>query len=51
MNDRCAGAIEALAWVLEVLPGDLEVKREIEAARDDLLHGVAVDFRRHVKYS
>lgn len=47
MNERCAGAIEALAWVLKVLDGVddvVRIRRRIEGVRDQLLHGVAVDF-------
>jgi hypothetical protein len=48
VNERCAGAIEALAWVLYLTgqTGDVgRVRRAVETVRDELLQGVAVDFR------
>jgi len=55
MNDRCMGAIEALAWVLNLLEQavlkklDLpSVIGEVEHVHQELLSGVAVDFERRV---
>lgn len=48
MNERCAGAIEALAWFECLLDnvGDLaKIRRQVEDARQDLMRGVAVNFR------
>jgi hypothetical protein len=48
LNDYARGALEAMAWFLGMLEDDAElgrVRREVEAARDDLLAGVTVDFR------
>jgi hypothetical protein len=52
LNDRAAGAIEALAWVRTLLEGAdnvAKIRREVETVRDELLHGVAVDFRERLK--
>jgi len=52
MNDFARGALEALAWVLNMLE-DMEdpnrIRRQVEGARDDLLRGVSVDFRQRLK--
>lgn len=52
MNERCAGAIEALAWFRHLLDShsDLHrIRRELAAAEDELLNGVAVDFRERIR--
>jgi hypothetical protein len=52
MNDRAAGAIEALAWILNLLernPAPERLRSQVEAARDDLLQGVSVDFRERIR--
>jgi hypothetical protein len=51
LNERCAGAIEALAWFENLLDstGDLgKVRREVKQVKDELLRGVAVDFRQKI---
>ena len=52
MRDYAKGALEALQWALLKIEElrDLEkVRREIEAARDELLNGVAIDFRDRIR--
>lgn len=55
VNEHCAGAVEALSWVLQVLEQavvknlDLaSIITEVEHIHDELLRGVAVDFERRV---
>lgn len=51
MNERCAGALEAIAWFKNLLDstGDVrKVRREVEQVKDELLRGVAVDFRQRI---
>lgn len=52
MNDYAHGALEALAWTLNLLEEteDLgRIRRQLEGARDDLLAGVSVNFRQRLK--
>jgi hypothetical protein len=52
MNDYARGALEALAWVLNMIEdGDeqVRIKRQVEGARDDLLRGVTLDFRQRLR--
>ena len=49
MKDYTQGALEALAWVQKMLNDGLpieQIKREIRKAKEDILAGVAVDFKR-----
>jgi len=55
MNDRCAGALEALAWVENLLEYAAlkklelpEVMDEVENVRQELMRGMAVDFEKRV---
>jgi hypothetical protein len=48
VNDYAHGALEALAWVLNLLEetnDTARIRRQVEGARDDLLAGVSVNFR------
>jgi hypothetical protein len=55
MNDHCAGAIEALAWVENLLE-EAAIKKldigsimdEVEHVRQELMRGVAVDFEKRI---
>jgi hypothetical protein len=52
MNDYARGALEALAWILGMINNSAALKairQEIEGARDDILNGAAVDFRRRLR--
>ena len=52
MNDYARGALEGLAWVLNMLEdGDdtSRIKRQVEGARDDLLRGASIDFRQRLR--
>jgi len=51
MNDYAHGALEALAWTLNLFEEteDLGRVRQLEGARDDLLAGVTVNFRQRLK--
>jgi hypothetical protein len=52
VNDYAHGALEALAWALNLLEvtEDLgRIRRQLEGARDDLLAGVSVNFRQRLK--
>ena len=56
MNDYSKGALEALAWVQQLMKGLRDdpdgwarMEREVEAAKDDLLSGVGIDFRRRLR--
>ena len=52
MNDYGRGALEALAWVsrlLEEARSLKDVMTEVEAAKEDILKGVAVNFRDRLK--
>ena len=59
MNDYVKGALEALAWMDLLLSkvdakslDELEVvRREVVGARNELLRGVAVDFRDRLRAS
>lgn len=65
MNDYAKGALEALAWMDSLLskaePKDVNdpqaaeawdlVRREVLGARNELLQGVAVDFRDRLRAS
>lgn len=49
LKDYTQGALEALAWVQKMLNDELpieQIKREIRKAKEDILAGVAVDFKR-----
>jgi hypothetical protein len=51
MNDYVHGALEALAWTLNLLEetGDLgRIRRQLEGTRDDLLAGVTVNLRQRL---
>ena len=56
MNEYCRGAVEALAWV-QFLLAELEkdeerwekFRKEMNEARDELMSGVAVDFREKLR--
>jgi hypothetical protein len=48
LNDYARGALEALAWVMSILD-EPKVRCEIEGARDDILNGTSVDFRRRLR--
>jgi hypothetical protein len=55
LNERASGAIEALAWVRELLQKAVVQKRdlvfvmdEVEHVHGELLRGVAVDFEKYV---
>lgn len=55
LNERCAGAVEALAWMRNVLElavirskSLVDVIDEVENVHDALMKGVAVDFERRV---
>lgn len=48
MNDYAMGALEALCWAVQILDEAKDAKqarRAIEDARDDLISGIATDFR------
>ena len=56
MNDYSKGALEALAWVQQLMKGLRNepdgwsrMEREVEAAKDDLLSGVGIDFRQRLR--
>jgi len=52
VNDYAHGALEALAWVLNLLDQTRDrghLRRQVEGARDDLLAGVSVNFREKLK--
>lgn len=52
MNDYAHGALEALAWTLGLLDETQDlgrIRRQLEGARDDLLAGVTVNFRKRLK--
>ena len=53
MNDFARGALEALAWFESLLgQGDLErLRQEVSAAKEDLLSGMAIDFRYRLRAS
>ena len=51
MNDYAHGALEALAWTLNLLEETKDlghIRRQLEGARDDLLASVAVYFRQRL---
>lgn len=55
MNERCAGAVEALAWMRNVLElavirnrSLVDVIDEVEHVHDELMKGMAVDFEQRV---
>lgn len=52
MNDYTRGALEALAWAQSLIErllcdpdGMKKLQKEIQAAKEDILSGVGVDFR------
>lgn len=52
MNDYSKGALEALAWVQQLVKdlkrdpdGWARMEREIAAAKNEMLNGIGVDFR------
>jgi hypothetical protein len=48
VNDYTRGALEALAWVLNLLGetnDTARIRRQVEGAWNDLLAGVSVNFR------
>jgi hypothetical protein len=47
MNDRAAGAIEALAWTRTVIE-NAKAKQQIEKVLDAILKCVAIDFHDRV---
>jgi hypothetical protein len=52
MNDYANGALEALAWALNLLDQTDDVgrvRRQLEGARDDLLARVSVNFRQKLR--
>jgi hypothetical protein len=57
LNDYCRGALECLAWVQNLMgefdPGRPEtwrkVRDEVDSAKEDILSGVAVDFRTRLR--
>lgn len=52
MNGYCRGALEALSWVKRLLreEGDMVRDRdEVEEVVDQILSGVAVDFKRRIR--
>jgi len=51
MNDYAHGALEALAWTLNLLEETEDIgriRRQREGARDDLLAGVTVNLRQRL---
>ena len=57
MNDYCRGALEALAWVQRLVE-DVDPQDgkswagfvgELQAAKEEILSGVAVDFRSRLR--
>jgi len=52
MNPKAEGALEALTWVLLLLENYKlnYVIKEIKSAREELLKGVAIDFKRKISY-
>jgi hypothetical protein len=51
MNDYAYGALEALAWTLDLLEEteDLgRIRRQLKGARDDLLAGATVNLRQRL---
>jgi hypothetical protein len=58
MNEYARGALEALAWFDSLMSqarstdATLELlKREVNGAKDELLQGVAIDFRARLRAS
>ena len=51
MNEYVAGALEALSWVRLLLKQEKprEVLNEVEAAIQEILKGIGMDFRIHIK--
>jgi len=52
MNPKAEGALEALSWVKTLMASNLtwdEIKQAIDDAVNDILNGVAVDFRGRIK--
>jgi len=55
MNDYAKGAVEALAWI-QSLTSELEreqdrwerLGREVDKAQNELMSGIAVDFRKRL---
>ena len=55
MNDYAKGAVETLAWV-QSLTSSLEkkqdrwerLKKEVDKAQNDLMSGIAIDFRKRL---
>ena len=52
LNDYSKGALEALAWVQQLVKklkrdpdGWVRLEGEMEAAKNDMLNGIGVDFR------
>jgi hypothetical protein len=53
MNDYTRGALEAISWAILVLKkvrDKSEALAEMEAVRDAILGGVAVNFHERIKY-